>query len=208
MAGVITEVNSLVNLIARAAEFAGRVRSGFYRASRELEEFPELVSALRGKQEVWEELLRKYGMSGDGYARAELDAAARILDREESRMQGIQQERCCFGRSKGFRHKLFFPADLDISIKRVIDAFDGLHQTMKEKDDLNDLFQKVLLQNPATLPFGHDRKYVPLKNTISRVQQGLTRADGPRVVTLHGCPGSGKWVLSLFSPPFGFSDGV
>ncbi|CAM6088072.1 unnamed protein product [Calypogeia fissa] len=190
MVGVVMGAISLVDLIAKSTTFVLQLRNGFYKASRELESFPELVDSLRLKQVLWESLLRRYGMSADEFATPELETAIAVLDREVSRVTGMQTS-CCWG----FGHRLLFPGDVRISIQKVIDTFDGLQQKMKDRNDLNDLFERVIGQNPATLPFSHDKKYVPLKNTVSRVQEGLTRADGPRVVTLHGGPGTGKSTL-------------
>ncbi|CAM6100737.1 unnamed protein product [Calypogeia fissa] len=104
MVGVVMGAISLVDLIAKSTTFVLQLRNGFYKASRELENFPELVVSLRLKQVLWESLLRRYGMSADEFARPKLETTIVVLDREVSRVKGMRTS-CCWG----FGHRLLFP---------------------------------------------------------------------------------------------------
>lgn len=183
---IISEVNSLIDLVGKATNFATHVKNAWYKGSTALDEFQDQVLKLNEKQTEWTEQLRRHGLSEDETVLRAADAALELLDKEENYVRRLQTNRLL----RWWRRT--FPAPLRDSLNKVLSMLDAGPQLLAQRVANYDLMERGRGQTPVSLPFDGDRNYVPLSNSIPEIQKVLEDVDGPRVVTVYGGPGVGK----------------
>ncbi|KAG6544623.1 hypothetical protein Mapa_013928 [Marchantia paleacea] len=199
------EIAIIASFINKATAFASGLSANWYKGSKELEEFPEKITALRIKHHFWKTQLKRYGMTADQLVAPLVLSAVKKLEQEERRLQRCNDSGRCMRLWRKFNY-LVFPGQLTLSVQAVIDGFDNIPLMLKgSKEHLTQL-EQTKSDKVLKLPFGLDARYVPLEATLVRVRDALEDRAAParsrsrsRLVLLYGGPGAGKSNVALFA---------
>jgi hypothetical protein len=115
-----------------------------------------------------------------------LHAAIECLNKHKQYVYNLKKRRCLIWRMKAF------PSDLSKALNKVRELIHADPQLMVNH------VRTGRATAAALLPFGSDRKYVPISTSIRAVQEALEDQKGPQIVNLYGEPGLGKSSLAKF----------
>ncbi|CAM6106825.1 unnamed protein product [Calypogeia fissa] len=194
----VEEANTLVTLASYGASFVKQRLEGAYKKSNAVEQFPNKVLTLHSKVELWNTLLKRFGVEEDDMILptvAAIEEARKWLEKEEERLLQLQSS-CCLRRKCS---KTFFPDELTTSFQNVIDSIDVVPLTKTPKEEALEALEKARQRRNdsiATLPFAPDSRYVPISGSLLELKNALEGEDGCQVVTLYGSPGSGKSMMA------------
>lgn len=186
---IISEVNSLLDLVCKATNFMTQLQNGWYKRSAEVDAFQDKVWMLSEKHVQWSEQLRRHGISEDKHLLRAVQVAVQLLEEQKQYVKRLQKNPLLRLRKKAF------PGQLSYSLSKVLEIVDAGPQLLADRVATHDLLERSLEQTPAFLPFSPDPNYVPISESTVEVRKELENKEGLRVVTVYGGPGLGKSSL-------------
>ncbi|KAL2630794.1 hypothetical protein R1flu_015480 [Riccia fluitans] len=194
-AAATSEVTQLSNLL-------GTIR-GLYSKGLELVRTISLKKdKLEQERERWENSLQKYELPSNHSVKKKLKASIEKLKRVQKDVRAVEESNFFTRLFSWCGSTMPSPAYVLSELTSVNDVFDELDSYVKDPATAGRGWWEVEAdRNQPAISFSHDDKYVPISQTLKKVQAALQdNSSSKKVVLLHGRFGAGKSTLAKYLP--------